>query len=53
MLSTELDEHVELMDRVFVFREHALSRDIPRESLSRATLGSAFFGEQEPSDVGG
>ena len=31
MLSTELDEHVELMDRVLVFREHELFRELDRE----------------------
>ena len=30
MLSSELDEHVELMDRVLVFREHELFREIAR-----------------------
>ena len=30
MLSTELDEHVELMDRVLVFREHELFRELDR-----------------------
>ena len=50
MLSSELDEHVELMDRVLVFREHQLSREIPRDLLSRQTLGAAFFGEREPDD---
>jgi ABC-type sugar transport system ATPase subunit len=45
MLSTELDEHVELMDRVLVFREHELFRELDRSELSRETLVSAFFGE--------
>jgi len=45
MLSTEVDEHVELMDRVLVFREHELFREIDRGELSRETLVSAFFGE--------
>ena len=45
MLSTEVDEHVELMDRVLVFREHELFREIERSELSRETLVSAFFGE--------
>jgi ABC-type sugar transport system ATPase subunit len=49
MLSTELDEHVELMDRVLVFREHELSRELDRGELSREALVAAFFGE---SDVG-
>jgi ABC-type sugar transport system ATPase subunit len=46
MLSTEVDEHVELMDRVLVFREHELFREIDRASLSRQALVSAFFGEE-------
>ena len=51
MLSTEVDEHVELMDRVLVFREHELFREIDRGELSRETLVAAFFGEsREVSD---
>ena len=42
---TELDEHVELMDRVLVFREHELFRELDRGELSREALVSAFFGE--------
>jgi len=45
MVSTEVDEHVELMDRVLVFREGSLSRTLSREQLSRTALISAFFGE--------
>jgi len=45
MLSTELDEHIELMDRVLVFREHGLSRELDRSELSRDALVAAFFGE--------
>jgi ABC-type sugar transport system ATPase subunit len=45
MLSTELDEHVELMDRVLVFREHELFRELDRSELSRNALVAAFFGE--------
>lgn len=51
MLSTELDEHVELMDRVLVFREHQLEREIPRSRLSRESLVAAFFGEKEPTNA--
>ncbi len=47
MLSSELDEHVELMDRVLVFREHELFREIQRTSLSRQALLSGFFGEDD------
>jgi ABC-type sugar transport system ATPase subunit len=45
MLSTELDEHLELMDRVLVFREQELFCEIARDGLSRQALVSAFFGE--------
>ncbi len=47
MLSSEVDEQVELMDRVLVFREHELFREIARDELSRQSLVSAFFGETE------
>ena len=47
MLSTELDEHIELMDRVLVFREGDLFREIPRREVSRESLVAAFFGEGE------
>jgi ABC-type sugar transport system ATPase subunit len=50
MLSSELDEHVELMDRVLVFRERELFRELTRASLSRQALVSAFFGEGEDRD---
>ncbi len=46
MLSTEVDEHIELMDRVLVFREQELSVELPREQLSRGALVSAFFGSE-------
>jgi ABC-type sugar transport system ATPase subunit len=49
MLSTELDEHVELMDRVLVFREHELFREFERSQVTRDRLVAAFFGEE--SDV--
>jgi ABC-type sugar transport system ATPase subunit len=48
MLSTEVDEHVELMDRVLVFREGAPFCELGREQLTRQNLVGAFFG-QEPS----
>lgn len=44
MLSTELDEHVELMHRVLVFREYELFAVLPRAELSRNRLVAAFFG---------
>jgi ABC-type sugar transport system ATPase subunit len=45
MLSSELDEHVELMDRVLVFRDQELSCQLERAELSRTALVAAFFGE--------
>jgi ABC-type sugar transport system ATPase subunit len=47
MLSSELDEHVELMDRVLVFRDHEVFCELDRASLSRGALVAAFFGEEE------
>ncbi len=52
MLSTEVDEHVELMDRVLVFREGAVSATLSREELDRARLIAAFFG-RVPGEVDG
>jgi len=48
MLSTEVDEHVELMDRVLVFREGSVGAVLERDQLSRAALVSAFFGQEVP-----
>jgi ABC-type sugar transport system ATPase subunit len=50
MLSTELDEHIELMDRVLVFRDHELYREIDRSELSRHVLLSAFFGQVDAQE---
>jgi ABC-type sugar transport system ATPase subunit len=47
MLSTEVDEHVELMDRVLVFREHELFAELPRADVTREALVSAFFGRRQ------
>jgi ABC-type sugar transport system ATPase subunit len=47
MLSTELIELVELMDRVLVFRENELFRELPREDLTRARLVASYFGREE------
>ena len=49
MLSTEVDEHVELMDRVLVFREGTVGAVMERAELSRAALVSAFFGQEAPA----
>ena len=44
MLSTELIELIELMDRVLVFREDHLFADLPREQLTRTRLVESYFG---------
>jgi ABC-type sugar transport system ATPase subunit len=41
-----VDEQVELMDRVLVFREHEMVREMPRKELSREALVAAFFGQR-------
>jgi ABC-type sugar transport system ATPase subunit len=46
MLSSEVDEQVELMDRVIVFREHELFCELDRSRLTRQALVSAFFGKR-------
>jgi len=47
MLSTELDEHVELMDRVLVFREQELFKEFDRSEVSREGLVAAYFGTED------
>src|SRR5919197_4039818 len=47
MLSTEVDELVELMDRVLVFREHEVFAELPRTALTPGRLVTAFFGQEE------
>ena len=51
MLSTEVDEHLELMDRVLVFREGRPAARLERGELSRAAIVREFFGREE--DAGG
>ena len=46
MLSTEVDEHIELMDRVLVFYEDSCRFEFRREELSRESLVGGFFGEE-------
>jgi len=47
MLSTEVDEHLELMDRVLVFRDEEVSAEFSHAELSRETLVASFFGAEE------
>ena len=44
MLSTEVDEHLELMDRVLVFRDGRPVAELDRGRLSRASIVREFFG---------
>jgi ABC-type sugar transport system ATPase subunit/ribose/xylose/arabinose/galactoside ABC-type transport system permease subunit len=58
MLSTEVDEHLELMDRVLVFRDGAPAAELSRTGLSRTGLSRAvivaeFFGASRAAEVAG
>ena len=44
MLSSEVDEPVELMDRVLVFREHRLFCELEHQEIDRKALIASFFG---------
>jgi ABC-type sugar transport system ATPase subunit len=44
LLSTELEEHIELLDRVLVFREHAVVDELTGPRLTRQSLLAGFFG---------
>jgi ABC-type sugar transport system ATPase subunit len=46
MLSTEVDEHLELMDRVLVFREGEVAAEITRADATRRRLVASFFGSE-------
>ena len=52
MLSTEVDEHLELMDRVVVFRDGAPAAELGRAGLSRAAIVSEFFGSAAGETAG-
>jgi ABC-type sugar transport system ATPase subunit len=47
MLSSEVDELIELMDRVLVFREGAVYAALGRDELSRERLVTSFFGGKQ------
>ena len=51
MISTEVDELIELMDRVLVFKEGELEAELPRSALSRAALVASYFGQEQTVDV--
>ncbi|OIU88088.1 sugar ABC transporter ATP-binding protein [Microbacterium sp. AR7-10] len=46
MLSSEVDELVELVDRVIVFRDQELFAEIPRADLTTETVVAAYFGQR-------
>jgi ABC-type sugar transport system ATPase subunit/ribose/xylose/arabinose/galactoside ABC-type transport system permease subunit len=50
MLSTEVDEHLELMDRVLVFRDGAPAAELGRAELTRAVIVREFFGPDDQAD---
>ena len=50
MLSTEVDEQIELMDRVLVFREGTVTREFDGGDVTREALVGAYFGEA-PDEV--
>ena len=51
MLSTEVDELIELMDRVLVFKEGELEVELGHGSLTRSMLVASYFGQEQPADV--
>jgi ABC-type sugar transport system ATPase subunit len=44
MVSTDIDELVELTDRVLVFREGTVYAELPHDGLTRNALVASFFG---------
>jgi ABC-type sugar transport system ATPase subunit len=47
MISTEVIELIELMDRVLVFRANELFRELRREELTPTRLVASYFGRHE------
>jgi ABC-type sugar transport system ATPase subunit/ribose/xylose/arabinose/galactoside ABC-type transport system permease subunit len=52
MLSTEVDEHLELMDRVLVFRDGLPAAQLRRTGLTRTGIVAEFFGPSDAADGG-
>jgi ABC-type sugar transport system ATPase subunit len=50
MLSTELDELVKVADRVLVFRNHALERELAHGALTRERILASYFGRDAGGD---
>jgi ABC-type sugar transport system ATPase subunit len=51
MLSTEVEEHVTLMDRVLVFHEGHVFVELEGDALTSERLVAGFFGQREPADA--
>jgi ABC-type sugar transport system ATPase subunit/ribose/xylose/arabinose/galactoside ABC-type transport system permease subunit len=51
MLSTEVDEHLELMDRVLVFRDGAPATELSRTGLTRGAIVAEFFGSSSVAEA--
>jgi ABC-type sugar transport system ATPase subunit len=51
MLSTEVEEHVTLMDRVLVFHEGRVFTELEGERLTREALVAGFFGRHGDGDA--
>jgi len=51
MLSTEVDELIELMDRVLVFKDGELEVELGRASLTRSMLVASYFGQEQAAGV--
>jgi ABC-type sugar transport system ATPase subunit len=51
MVSSEVDELVELMDRVLVFKDHRLEVELPHSGLTRELLVASYFGQEERAGV--
>lgn len=50
MLSTEIEEHLRLMDRVLVFRDGTVSAELRHDQITQSRLIGAYFGEERAED---
>jgi ABC-type sugar transport system ATPase subunit len=46
VLSSEVDELVDLADRVLVFRDQSVFTEIPHSELSTESIVAAYFGQK-------
>jgi ABC-type sugar transport system ATPase subunit len=46
MLSTEVDEHIELMDRILIFNDFECTREFSHAEVTRQNLIASFFGKE-------